>query len=500
MTDLSPVRHHRWTAFASRHWYGLVLGVIAAAGAAMRIGFNTRPGYDVDESLYAAIAARLAETGQLQAKAEYIGQAVPYTSHPPVLFWVEAGWFKLAGSGIVQARLLSAVAGVATILVAAWLLRRLVGKEAGLLAAVFVAFDGWLIFTNRVGWAENVQIPLGLAALWVFWWLCRQPANWARLFAGGLVLGAITAYKLVGVTFLLGGLLYLLIERYRFRQCLAVVGGAVSVVGAYAFGMWLWVGNQFLSDNYHQFQRATGIVKSRGTVQTGGSSIGLFVGGPYSIYLASIALLGLIGLLLGVRVLQCLRHRSLGPAREANSLLFAWAFVSFVLFGLGPLRLPHYLIMVIAPGVCYLAAELVRWFERKPQAKARVRMAMALVLLVVVGGVVSYAGRIILRSDNAVGDTLAWMADEHNAPRDAKVIADEFIGNQLGQPYCKVTHAQLCEQRAGRPRFIIAYETTTQKLPESQALTRMLGYGTVVAEFTGFKEHIRIYQIAPASQ
>ncbi|HSX00954.1 MAG TPA: glycosyltransferase family 39 protein, partial [Candidatus Saccharimonas sp.] len=438
-------------------------------------------------------------------------------------FLVEAGWFRLVGSGMTQARLLSAVAGVATVIVVAWLLRRLVGQGAGLLAAAFVAFDGWLVFTNRVGWAENVQVPLGLIALWGFWRLSTRP-TWARLYAAGLVLGAITVYKLVGVTFLLGGLLYLWLERYRLRQFLTVLAGAATMGVAFVLGMSVWAGKQFISDNYHQLLRATGIVKSRGAVQGTSSAVGPLVH-QYSIYLASVGLLALVGGLLLWRCWQVLietvrtvrlsskpqswfgyvplawrslRNEGFEPVRRANSLLFAWALASYAVFGLGHLWLPHYLILILVPAACYLAAELQLWLRQRSWGKLRKVMVTALTLLVIAGGLVSYAERIVVHPDNAVGQTLAWMADAQNAPPDAKVITEEFIGNQIGQPYCKITHAQECEQAAGRPDFIITYETTTEKLPTSQALTRLLGYGTVVAEFTGFKETIRIYKIRPA--
>ncbi len=481
----------------SNGWYAIGLALLTAVAAILRIGMNMRPGFDVDETLYASIAGNLADHGHLAARDEYIAPATTYTSHPPFLFLVEAFWFKLVGPSVVYARLLMALAGVATVLVVGLvMLGWSRSRAASLTAAGFVAVDGWVVFTNRVGWAENLQIPLGLAALWLFWKLVQQRTSRA-LYVGGFLLGAITIYKFVGVTFLLGGLLYLLIERFTFRQVLRFLVGFATLLGAYAIGMSFWVGKQFWADNYHQFLRATGQVQSRGAV-TKGSDIVSGLLANYSIYLVSIGLLAAVGLLLAYRLLLCLLKRSFEPVRRTNSLLFAWTLASYAVFGLGRLTLPHYLILLLIPAICYLVAELGYWLEQNPGSRLRVATAAGLALAVLTGGAVAYTGRILLGDDNAVAQTAAWLADDHNASAGDKVIADEFMGNLIRQPYCKITHAQECEQLGGRPRFIVTYTTRTQKLPVSQALDRLLAIGVPVKKFTGFKETIVIYRLPPA--
>jgi 4-amino-4-deoxy-L-arabinose transferase-like glycosyltransferase len=501
-----------------------VLGLMALIAVVQRFAFPGRPGFDVDELLYSNIAANWALHGFMGPTPEYIGHPTIYTSHPPFLFLVEGLWFKLVGTGILHARQLTSLAGIVTMIIGAVWVRRRLGNWPALLVAAMLGLDGWVIFTNRVAWAENVQIPLGMLALMGFSSLMKRPSM-RRLLLAGMLLGSIMAYKTVGVIFPLAGLLYLLIERQqlpvrdttvrgqrwaawrlmrkligsRFRYATAFVAGWVAVMAAYLLGMWVWAGQQFVTDTYHQFLRATGQVKSRGTVTSSGQILET-LRNNYSIYLVSVLVLGLAGLIIGLRVLQCLLKRNLEPVRRADSLLFAWATGAFFVFGVQRLTLPHYLILIMVPAFCYLTAEAKAWVDRDERSRVRPKVVATLALVVILGGFVATIGRVVVRNDNAVRSTLTWM--DTQAPRSqpgqpVRVVADEFIGvNLKHQSYCKITHYQECEQKGGRPDYIIAYTTTTQKLPASQALDRTIrDYCQPVAIFTGFKEKIIVYQV-----
>lgn len=530
------------TVDAATHWldrfYWLFLLAILALSALLRFWDNDRPGFDVDELVYADIATNQAEKGQLFATPEYIGVAVPYSSHPPFLFLVEAAWFKLFGAGIIQARTLAAFGGVLIVLLATLFTRRLIGNWS-LLVGLVLATDGWTVFTNRVGWAENFQIPLGIAALWFFWYVTKRPGMW-RYFAGGLAVSAVFIYKTVGVVFLLGAVLYMVIQGTKFRYFLAVAASALLAVAAYAYGMYLWAGQKFIDDSYHQWLRVTGQVESRGAAKNSTDIVGLLLG-QYKIYLASLAVLGLVGMIIFWRSLQCLklatvwawralcgigalllflwRNKSLGfwryrqivgskqcywfrdvfePTRRAHPLLFGWTACTFLVFGVQRLTLPHYLILLLVPAICYLAAEASVWVKkphRQMWFEARTGGAVVVALIVAGCGLYATHQRMVVQQDNAVGQTLDWL--EQNAKPDDRVIADEFIGLSINQPYCKVTHVKLCEDLGGRPAYIIAYTTTTQKLPVSEALDRLIADSDPVATFTGFKEKIIIYKVKP---
>jgi 4-amino-4-deoxy-L-arabinose transferase-like glycosyltransferase len=475
-------------------WFGLALTGLLVVAAGLRFWRSERPGYDVDESLYARIAANLADEGFLGAKPEYIGDPQTYTSHPPFLFVVEAGWFKLVGgSSVIDARHLAAAAGVLTVLLVGVLFRPYLGYWS-LLAAGLLAMDGWLVFTNRVGWAENLQIPLGMVLLMWFTRLVDESLSAKTLAAGGVALGFIVVYKQVGVCFLAAGLLYMLMMRSRLKDYVVVLASAGAVCVTYLIGMYLWAGPVFISDAYHQVLRVLGIEKSRGSVSSFSDVLGA-LSDNYRIYLSSVMILVVVGLIMIVRLWQCWRQRNWEPAFRADALLFSWTLATYVVFGLARLRLPHYLILLMVPAICYLVAELRHWVQGRDEADWRIGVTVLLASAVVVGGLVGSYGRLVLRNDNAVGKTIEWMA--LNAPPDSQVIADEFLGNQIRQPYCRITRAQACEREGGRPDYIITYTTRTQKLPDSQALDRMLGYGAVITSFKGFKEEIRIYRIAP---
>lgn len=509
------------TAAMPRRWYWMLVTAIAAAAALLRFWHSERPGYDVDESVYEYIAANFASGGDISAKPEYIDPAGKlYTSHPPFPFMLLGAWFRVIGSaGLVEARWLSAAMSVLTVVVLAGFMRRLIGDWA-LLASALVALDGWITFTNRVGWLENYQFPLGIAAMWLYLRLSDRPTR-MRLALAGAALGLVVAFKHVGVYFLIAAIVHRMITSdwqpntprriwawlwAAVRSLKSPLGiAAVLVMIAYVWGMALWAGPQYLSASKNQILRALGLVESRGAVKGTGDIVGPLLN-QYGIYVATVLVLALAGILVGVRVLQMLRHRSFEPLRRADPMLFAWAFSAYAVFGLAGLKLPHYLFMIMLPAYCYLVAELRYWVRTREvggllvdPSRLRVFTTWALCVILALSGVYATYARMVARSDNAVGQTIAWFQDKANARPGDRAVADEFIGNQIPQPYCGIKHVTSCVSRGGIPDFVIEYTTTTQKLPQDPELDALLNRSTVVATFTGFKETIKIRRVSKDS-
>jgi 4-amino-4-deoxy-L-arabinose transferase-like glycosyltransferase len=93
----------------------------------------------------------------------------------PVFTGLEYVSFALFGVGIWQARLVSEVTGLASVLLLAWGVRRIAGREAGLIAAALVATNYVYVMWNRAALMEASMV-----AFMVFSWYCyvraqRQP-------------------------------------------------------------------------------------------------------------------------------------------------------------------------------------------------------------------------------------------------------------------------------------------------------------------------------------
>jgi 4-amino-4-deoxy-L-arabinose transferase-like glycosyltransferase len=494
-------------------WYWPAVVVIAAAAVILRFWDSERPGYDVDESVYERIAANFARRGVIAEKGEYAGTVDQlYTSHPPFPFMLLGGWFRLIGTpGLVQARWLAAGASVATIVLIAMFLRKPLGNWA-LLASGLIAVDGWITFTNRVGWLENYQFPLGIAALW-YYRHASESRSRKRLFVAGLLLGGVLVFKHVGVYFMVAAIIHRMITTrwqpstrrpYRAWAWAAARGlvspliiGPLVVALAYVAGMIAWAGPEYRAATQNQILRLVGLRKSPGAIKSTSDIIQPLLH-QYGIYAATVVMLALTGLLIVGRLVQAARHRSLEPLRRADALLLSWALAGYLVFGLAGLKFPHYLFMIMLPAYCYLIAELWQWVQERgrhgaaPLVRSRLVVTACLCVVLALSGLYATYARVIARNDNAVGQTILWF--QRNAAQGDRVIADEFIGQQIPQPYCGIKHVGTCLSK-GQPRYVVAYTTTTQKLPDDGKLKSLINRGIVVVRFTGFKERIIVYRI-----
>ncbi|MEW5724214.1 MAG: glycosyltransferase family 39 protein, partial [Thermodesulfobacteriota bacterium] len=120
------------TGFLSRDraWAAIVL---TAAGLILFAGLGRAPLFDRDEGEYATVARSMLE------RADWVVPHVnerPYYEKPALYFWLTALCFKLFGYNEAAARLPSALAGLALVLLMAWFGRRRCGPRFGRLAAI----------------------------------------------------------------------------------------------------------------------------------------------------------------------------------------------------------------------------------------------------------------------------------------------------------------------------------------------------------------------------
>jgi 4-amino-4-deoxy-L-arabinose transferase-like glycosyltransferase len=486
-----------------------LLGILGLAALLRLWQINLRPGYDWDEPVYTSVGTNLAEHGLLQATIEAGRQAEPYLYHPPFYFYLLSVWFKLWGSGITQARVLAAVGSLILLLLVALFLRRLVGRGAALLAAAALALDGWMVFSNRVSWIENTMLPLGVGALWLYWEAYKRGrTGW--FVAAGLALGAVTIYKHVGVYFLGAAVLHWLLMRRYHREHVKLLGSAALVVAAYIGGMSLVFGADFWRESTVQFARSLDLRQSRGALNSIADIIGPLLD-QYTIFWLTLTFVAISAVFAIVRTVQMLKRRTVAPL-HGRELLFAWFAGALIFFTVLQLRLPHYFMMLVVPAYCYLASELVhvvreRRVRQRPIGTEHVRQQRLLrtasvvgCVLLVVWSLTVFWLRIGSREDNALEQTATWVTS--NLPANALIITEESVGTTIGRPYCKMYRTTSCPG-AG---YLITYESHTQQPPDDPIIHRIMANNPVLAQFSGFKEHITVYRIvgvatgAPASR
>jgi hypothetical protein len=141
----------------------LILAMILAVGLALRgyrLGFSD---LDSDEN-----TSYDATRGILRTGAPIATSGIWYT-RGPVFHYVLAAWLQLVGDSMVNARWLSVIFGVATILVAYHLTYRTTGKVwIALLVALLLAIDPWELWYSRfIRFYQLVQLTT-LLAVWAF--------------------------------------------------------------------------------------------------------------------------------------------------------------------------------------------------------------------------------------------------------------------------------------------------------------------------------------------
>jgi hypothetical protein len=414
---------------------------------------GSRPGFDWDEPVYAYVASH-----GLYAKPSFGVASAPYLFHPPFYFGALHAWFVAFGEGIAQARVLAAIASVVTLAGLHVLVRRRLDATASLCVIAVLATDGWLVFTNRVGWIENTMMVLVVGGLLLY--------DRRRFLTAGLLLGFAVAYKHVAAYALLAvGIHWWLTREDRdghrtlFRAAGVVIG--VYVIGAAA------IAGAFVSDTGVQLQRLIGAKASRGSIGGGGALEAII--GPYKVFAPTLALSAAAVGLLAARAVQ---------RRPGDALLFSWAAASVIAFAALKLKMAHYFMMVEIPLVLYAASELAR---RRPA------VLPAAAAILVAANLLVFDLRFVRRDDNALAAVRDYAAKR--LPADALVMTEESVGSIIRQPYCKLVKASLCAPRAD---YLITYTRRTQSPPESRTLDALLRYAEPVAGFHGFKETITV--------
>jgi 4-amino-4-deoxy-L-arabinose transferase-like glycosyltransferase len=185
----------------------LMLGAVVL-GVAL---FETRrfPLIDRDEGRYAEGAREMLASGDWLVPRLF---GVPYLEKPPLFFWLTAASCGLVGVDELGARLVSALAAAAGVVITGLFARRFFGRRAGVLAAAVLATSGLYFVLARVVITDMLFSVLIAGAL-MSWFLaktekCSFLPFWLLAAGATLTKGPVAAV-LCGLT----GLVYLASER-----------------------------------------------------------------------------------------------------------------------------------------------------------------------------------------------------------------------------------------------------------------------------------------------
>ncbi|MFQ5718360.1 MAG: glycosyltransferase [Acidobacteriota bacterium] len=336
-------RAHPAAATARRRRRSLLPEAIVVGIAAIllfsHLGY---PLIDPDETRNAQIAREMLDSGDLVVPTLH-GQ--PYLDKPPLLYWLTAASYRLAGPGEASARLPSALAAFLTLLVVYGLGRRLVGRRAAGLGAVvlltcvgfaaagrFLIMDALLtLFTTTLLLASC--LALGKNRVRWRWWLLAAIACGLGILVKGPVIAILCLVPLAA---------HLWLTRDRTGPALhhwAIFAGVSGAVCVPWFVMVSSRQEEFLHHFFwqHNIQRfVSGFVHQE----------------PWWFYAPALVLmmapgavlLPAVGLFLGSKTAAVRRART----REMGYLLLAAAWI-IGFFSLSASKLPTYILPALPP-------------------------------------------------------------------------------------------------------------------------------------------------------
>lgn len=461
--------------------------LVFAAGAALRFWqLANKPDWQFDEGTYWDIAKNLQVNGTLNEHITYGAHWTPFLFQPPLYLIAVARWFALVGPTIYHARVL----GVICSLIGLLLLWRLVWRQSGARAAVFVSlpivFDGWLLFIQRVSYIENAVLLLVIAAM-LFYQRALDRPTWFRFGLAGLVLGLAVCVKYDAGYAVIAVMLCWAILRRDHKGHLVLLATTLAMIAAeqLTFYRLFDVGghNWWVDQSLTQVGRVLGIGVEKGSLESPFQLLHLLFS-QYKVFVPSLVI-AFAGLCLVIAMLvRCYIQRSIAPLRP-HAVLYSWAIAGVAVFGFSSLRYQQYFALALLPLYSVWWTELW-WWKRSSVMK------FAAVLAAITLGLGSFWVRVGSKSDNVFEQVQQYAAV--HIPANAVVIADESVGDLISQPYCQEQYATPCLWHATYAITWTTYLQSTFKLGDP-AFHLMMRSATRMWSRTGFNGTITVWRL-----
>src|SRR6476469_10481932 len=145
-------------------WHNLGLVAVLLLAAALNLLFLSRNGYG--NTYYAAAVKSMLTSWHSFFFASFDGGGFVSVDKPPVGLWVQTASAWLFGFNGLSLLLPQAIAGVLTVAIVGWLVRRAFGTPAGLLAALALAVTPISVVTDRNNTMDAQLVLVLVLAIW----------------------------------------------------------------------------------------------------------------------------------------------------------------------------------------------------------------------------------------------------------------------------------------------------------------------------------------------
>ena len=223
----------------SPRFYFATFALLTAIGFLAPIRMGDLPGYD--DARYTVVAKQIVLSGDW-LNTRFNG--TPDFEHPPLLEWIQAAFFSVFGFSDFIAKVPSALFGWGTVLLVAWLARRLTADPMqGILAMFALASSAYFVkYTARA--MTDVPVTFFFVAALCAWSLTEDKPGW-YLAAGAFTAMALMTRGLIGFALPAIFGLDLIIARRRPRWGYALGVLAIAIL---PLVLWYWR----LIDHYGQ--------------------------------------------------------------------------------------------------------------------------------------------------------------------------------------------------------------------------------------------------------
>ncbi len=210
-------------ALSPQFYFG-AFAALCAIGFLAPIRVGDLPGYD--DARYTVVAKQIVLSGDW-LNTRYNGG--PDFEHPPLLEWIQAAFFSVFGISDFVAKVPSALLGLGTVLLVAWLARRLTGDPLqGILAMFALATSAYFVkYTARA--MTDVPVTFFFVAAICAWSMTDENPGW-YLAAGAFTAMALMTRGLIGFALPIIFALDLAIARRRPRWGYAFAGLVLAIL------------------------------------------------------------------------------------------------------------------------------------------------------------------------------------------------------------------------------------------------------------------------------
>ncbi len=342
-----------------------LLGLALLCGTLFTLRLNAPFLHEDNEARFATVAREMAQRGEWFTP-QFQGRPV---QKPPFVFWMMAAAQAVLGNSELAARVPSAIAALAAVLVTASLGARLYGAHTGVLAAVLLATMFQFAWVGRKGQLDMPFTAFIVGAHALLFRALREGKG--HLWAGGWACAALSAMVkgLAGVLLPLGtGLTYALMmgrarEFVRPPAWRAMAGAGAALVVYYAALGAGFTTKFFMDDHLRRFLSGVDLVRPLWW------HVPVFVLGilPYAAWLPFAVAAG-----------SAVRHRDLWRRGRPNhggcdhaTFLVCWFVLWFILISMSKGKEEHYVLPLLPPLAMLMAAGVVQTGIRVPTWWAR---------------------------------------------------------------------------------------------------------------------------------